>query len=101
MHRPFYDRAYNQMGYAVLEKDGKLGCYSPYAKVLIPCEYDYFEYPDDNYLPIDAFKDGVHGLISTDGVFYTISEWIRAHIPRRINRIKQHKLCPHIKSHQK
>ena len=69
-----YDRAYNQIGYAVLEKDGKLGFYTPYARVLIPCEYDDFEYPDDNYEPIVAIKDGVRGLISTDGVFHPLTD---------------------------
>ena len=69
-----YDRAYNQMGYAVFEKDGKLGFYTPYARVLIPCEYDDFEYPDDTDEPIVVIKDSIRGLISTDGVFHPLTD---------------------------
>ncbi len=70
-----YDSVANEFGYAVLEKEGKLGFYSPYEQVLIPCQYDDLEFPEDTSAPLIATKDGgIRGLIATDGTFHPLTD---------------------------
>lgn len=69
-----YDRAYNQNGYVVLVKNRKLGFFSPYEQVLIPCDYDEFEFPDDSTEPLIVIKDNVRGLVDSDGTFHPLTD---------------------------
>lgn len=69
-----YDGAFYSNGFVVLSKDGKIGLYSPWHNVLIPCQYDVIECPADDDEYVHATKDGVVGLLATDGSFHPLTD---------------------------
>ncbi|MDE6522193.1 MAG: WG repeat-containing protein [Muribaculaceae bacterium] len=69
-----YDRAYNQNGYAVLVKDGKMGFYSPYARILIDPIFDELEISDDIDEPIKVRNANTWGLLSANGLFHPLMD---------------------------
>lgn len=69
-----YDGVYPERRHIVLEKDGKMGLYSFFGHVLIPCEYDNFKFSEDLQDPVIAIKGTQKGYIDIDGTFYPVDE---------------------------